>query len=708
MADEVAEPVIDEPRDALRELGTAYGIDVEYWDWCGRSQHVAADTLRAVLSAFDVDASTPSACDLALAEHRRARAAQLLPPCIVLRSGRKHAVSTGVSVPARAWVELEDGGTRELPDVQRDGEIEVPVDLPTGYHRLVVDTPHRAATHLVVTPDQLLLPAGFDTPGWGLAVQLYSVRSADSWGVGDLADLSELARWSAGKHGADFVLVNPLHAAEAVPPMNPSPYSPTTRRFSNPIYLHVEDVPEYAVLPPAARADVDRLGEALRAQRSTDELIDRDAAWAAKHAALQLLYDYGLSAQRSAAFATYCAGEGAELQRFATWCVLSELHGADWREWPAQLHDPQHPAVATAVEAYGMRVDFYRWLQWQLDEQLGLADNKACTAGMRIGVIHDVAVGVSLDGADSWAWQDVMAANLTVGAPPDAYSQRGQDWQQPPWRPDRLAELGYAPLRELFRSALRHCGGLRVDHIIGLFRLWWIPAGTSADAGTYVHYDHDALLGILALEAARAGAIIIGEDLGNVEPWVQDYLRERGLFGTSILWFETDRRTGAPLAPERWRAQCLASVTTHDLPPTTGYLAGDHIRLRDSLGLLTRSMDEELTVGHAEKNAWLAELTRCGLLPATGRTSGEPGETEIVAALHTFLTRTPALLRGVALTDAVGERRTQNQPGTRAEYPNWRIPLGGAAGSDVLLGDIFADPAVAEALEAIRPAAERR
>ena len=322
------------------------------------------------------------------------------------------------------------------------------------------------------------------------------------------------------------------------------------------------------------------------------------------------------------------------------------------------------------------RVTFYCWLQWLLDEQLATAQQRAVDAGMRIGVIHDVAVGVSADGADAWSWQDVMAGGVTVGAPPDAYSQMGQDWQQPPWRPDRLAELAYAPLRDLFRNALRHGGGLRVDHIIGLFRLWWIPSGTAADAGTYVHYDHDALIGILALEAERAGAVIIGEDLGNVEPRVRGYLRERGLLGTSILWFESDPETGGPLPPQRWREYCLASVTTHDLPPTTGYLAGDHIRLRDRLGLLTRTVDEELAADSNEKAAWIAELRRCGLLPP----DAQPAAEDVVTALHRFLTLTPARLRCVALTDAVGERRTQNQPGTADEYPNWRIPLGGPDG----------------------------
>jgi 4-alpha-glucanotransferase len=323
---------------------------------------------------------------------------------------------------------------------------------------------------------------------------------------------------------------------------------------------------------------------------------------------------------------------------------------------------------------------------------------QARAAGMRLGVIHDIAVGVSADGADTWSWQHVLATGVTVGAPPDAYSQLGQNWNQPPWRPDRLAELAYAPLRDLFRNSLRHGGGLRVDHVIGLFRLWWVPSGHGAAEGAYVRYDYEALLGILALEAERAGAVIIGEDLGNVDPRARGYLRDLGLLGTSILWFETEWGSGLPLWPDRWREYCLASVTTHDLPPSTGYLAGDHIRLRDELGMLTRSVEEELADDQREKDRWRHHLIELGLLDP----QASYDTTAFVIALHAFLARTPALLRCAALTDAVGERRTQNQPGTKDEYPNWRVPLGGPDGRPLLLEELVADGRADAVFAAVR------
>jgi 4-alpha-glucanotransferase len=254
---------------------------------------------------------------------------------------------------------------------------------------------------------------------------------------------------------------------------------------------------------------------------------------------------------------------------------------------------------------------------------------------------------------------------------------------------------------------LRHAGGVRIDHIIGLFRLWWIPQGEAPTQGTYVRYDHEAMIGIVALEAHRAAALVVGEDLGTVEPWVRDDLRARGVLGTSILWFELDRdgpgASGGPLPAERWREYCLSSVTTHDLPPTAGYLAGEHVRLRASLGLLTRPVDEELAAAETERAAWIAELRRVGLL------SKHADVEQTVLALYQYLGRTPSQLLGVSLTDAVGDRRTQNQPGTTDEYPNWRIPLSGPDGQPVMLEDVFSDPmaiALAEAMRAetaVRP-----
>jgi 4-alpha-glucanotransferase len=301
--------------------------------------------------------------------------------------------------------------------------------------------------------------------------------------------------------------------------------------------------------------------------------------------------------------------------------------------------------------------------------------------------------------------QDVLALGVTAGAPPDEYNQLGQDWSQPPWRPDQLEEREYQPFRALMASVLRHSGGVRIDHIIGLFRLWWIPKGAKPTEGTYVRYDHEAMIGIVALEAHRAGAVVVGEDLGTVEPWVRDYLRERGLLGTSILWFEQDEwRSGAPKQAQWWREYCLSSVTTHDLPPTAGYLAGEHVRIRQELGLLTHPVEEELAADRAEQAGWLAELRRVGLLAS----EPEPTVEEVVRALYEYVGGTPSRLLALALPDAVGDVRAQNQPGTTDEYPNWRVPLADPDGRRLLLEDVFSNPRAATLAEVMRQAVTPR
>jgi 4-alpha-glucanotransferase len=693
-------PDVTDPWPELYELANAHGVATEFWDWQGRHTVVSAETIIAVLDALGVDASSREASGVALYYNWLHRWERMLPPYVVTRQGWTPwfwvHVEHGADVTV--WVETEDGSRRtdvhqqdhwvnpEWVNGRLVGEatFSVPADLPLGYHRLVAQAgDSRADCPLIVTPAWVGLPNSLaDGRAWGMALQLYSVRSQRSWGIGDLADLADLTTWAGVEHGAGFVLVNPLHAGEPAPPLEPSPYLPSTRRFVSPLYLRVESIEEYAYLDDAARRDVEDRHASV-APLNTALAIDRDAAWQAKEAALRVVHRVPRSPGREISYRAFLADEGEGLLDFATWCVLSVLHGPDWHAWPADLRDPRSEAVAAVRTTHRDDIDFYCWLQWVLDEQLRAVQDEAGAAGMPIGLMQDLAVGVHPDGADAWGLQEVLAQGITVGAPPDAFNQQGQNWSQPPWRPDRLAETGYAAYRNLLRTVLRHAGGLRVDHIIGLFRLWWIPAGRPPTEGAYIRYDHEALVGILALEAVRAGAILVGEDLGTVEPWVRDYLRERGVLGTSVLWFEYDQ-AGRPLHPEHWRELCLATVTTHDLPPTAGYLAGDHVRLRDELGLLTRSVDEEMAVDVAERQAWLDVLRDRGLL--------DPGASvpATVEALHRLLMWSPAKLIGVSLTDMVGDRRTQNQPGTLDQYPNWRVALSGPDGEVLSVEQVIA------------------
>lgn len=572
--------------EPLLALADRYGVVPDFWGFDGTHRQVDEATMVAVLAALGVDASTPERVEVALVNAEDEIWRRMLPPVVVLRAGSTGSVWVHVTdgAPVSGHVELDPetgGGRRDLaqldvyvPPRTVDGRLvgratlEIPGDLPLGWHTLIAESDGTSAQcTVVVTPARLELPAGLDERrAIGLMAQLYSVRSSQSWGIGDLADLRDLAWLGARRASADFLLINPLHAAEPVAPMTPSPYLPSSRRFINPIYLRVEDIPETAYLPSAERTLVEWQEEAVRALTTDPGPIDRDAVWAAKKAALEVVYAAGRSNARQARFEAFRAEQGQGLEDFATWCALTEHFGGE--PWPVECHDRSSDAVRELRTELADRITFHCWLQWVADEQLAQAQRAAQEGGMRIGIMHDLAVGVHPEGADAWSMADVFAQGVTVGAPPDMYNQQGQDWSQPPWRPDALAKVAYRPYRDMLRTVLRHAGAIRIDHIIGLFRLWWIPEGRGAQSGAYVRYDHEALIGILCLEAQRAGALVIGEDLGTYEPWVRDYLVDRGVLGTSVLWFERDGEHFRQ--PEDYRRLALATVTTHDLPPTAG------------------------------------------------------------------------------------------------------------------------------------------
>ncbi|MFE5585678.1 4-alpha-glucanotransferase [Kitasatospora sp. NPDC056531] len=671
------------PPAELVALAQAYGVDARYPGPGG--QAVGARTLVAVLAALGVAAGTPEEVREALERHRADQQGRLLPPCVVVRQGRRTALD--VPADARLRVELEGGGSWELP---RGHSHWLPADLPLGRHALKAESNgNTAEAPLIVAPQQFPQLPG---RSWGFLAQLYSVLSSRSWGMGDLGDLTELAQWAGAGLGAGFVQINPLH--QALPgapgtPTDPSPYRPSSRRFADPVHLRIEAVPEYAYLNTAQREQADDL--ARRAARLRDEvlghdgLIDRDAVWALKREALELLHEVPRGPGRQAAYEAYQRREGEWLRRHALWNALAEAHGPDWHHWPKGLRHPDGPQVEQAAKELQERVEFHRWLAWQVDQQLAHAQRSAREAGMPVGLIHDLAVGVHPDGADAWALQDVLAGGISVGAPPDAFNAHGQDWGLPPWRPDALAAAGYAPYAELLRATTRHAGALRIDHVMGLFRLWWVPAGHPPTEGVYVRYDSEAMLGVLALEAHRAGTPVIGEDLGTVEPGVREELAARGILGTSVLWFERDwQSNGGILAPERWRPGCLATLTTHDLPSTAARLSGEHVELRHRLGLLARSLGEEQEEAATELADWRAELTALGLLT--------PGEPLSMPVLYRFLRATPAELVGVWLPDLVGDPRPQNLPGTWDQYPNWRLPVADGVGDPVTLDRLAAVP----------------
>lgn len=717
---------------ALAELADACGVATTYEDALGTHRDISSRTLRAVLAAMGVetggdDDEVDTTDRAALQEVRLRPWRRVLPPTVVAKHGT--AISCPVHVPrgatVRLSIELEDGGAalvlRPLPAPQESRDVDgvlterltvaIPDSLPPGWHRIlaVVDSDgdgndsgsgsgdtslYTAEATLLVSPPSIPVPAGLDERrAVGLAAQLYQVRSEQSWGVGDLADLATLAGWARRDLEADFVLVNPMHAGEPFPPVEPSPYLPTTRRFASPLYLRPEQIPEYLDLPSVDRQRVDELAATVR-QSNASDTIDRNASWTAKLDALRIIFTAPRSRDRAEDFAEHIAAQQPGLHRYATWCALAAEHGPDWSTWPAELQDPNSPAVTRFAEDHGEEIRFHQWLQWQVAEQRATAQRDSLEAGMRLGVLHDLAVGVHPTGADAWALHQSLARGVTVGAPPDVYNQRGQDWSQPPLRPDALAEQGYAPFRDIVRAALRDSGGVRIDHILGLFRLWWIPAGLPPTEGTYVRYDHDAMIGVLALEAWRAGAVVVGEDLGTVAPGVREELSARGVLGTSVMWFE--QQDGRPLPPEGYRRLCMASVTTHDLPPSAGYADLVHVDIREELGQLTGDVAEERRAAASEIQSYVDAVRQRGLLAGDtaedGPEGGSPKEIssteDLVVALHGFVSAAPSLLYAVSVADLVGDRRAVNIPGTSDEYPNWRVPLSDSCGVVVSLEDV--------------------
>ena len=585
----------------------AWDIDDGYEDIRGIWHPTDPETRRGLLAAMGADRDHP-------------------PPAgdsvLVVREG------DGVGIAGPAEITLEDGGTLRF-----DGAL--PADLPLGYHELRHlggDRPRR----LIVAPRRCPVPPA---KVWGWAAQLYATRSEASWGIGDLEDLRRLARWSARELGARVLLVNPLFAAIPLSPREPSPYSPSSRRFRDPLYVCVDEVPG-ASDAGVALETLARMGRALNADRR----IDRDEVSRLKREALDRLWPRFGSDE---AFERYRTGQGQALRDFAIFTTLTERHGRGWRDWPAEHRDPASAAVERFARDHAGDVRFHEWVQWLLDRQLERASSE-------IAIVHDLPIGADENGADAWAWQDVVAANATIGAPPDRYNTRGQDWGLPPMSPHRLKARGYEPFIQTVRAALRHAGGLRIDHVMGLFRLFWIPRGAPPAAGAYVRYPADDLLAILALESHRARAFVVGEDLGTVEGGVRERLADRGVLSYRVVWFEDS-------APERFPELALASVTTHDLPTIAGLWSGADLGEQRKLGL--------------EPNANTFHELRHRLAQLAG-VSEDAAVRGVIEQAHRALGTAPSLVVGATLEDALAVEERSNIPGTRSsERANWSLAL---------------------------------
>ena len=689
-AERIARPLI--------QLAKLNGISTSYIDQLGTYVEIRDEVLVSVLAALGVDASSDEAIAASYELTKQRIADTLVEPTIVKFIGKEATTpirAKGHDVTLRLL--LEDGTRYEgnlcmylAPQTDGSLTLTLPDDIPAGYHTLRVNAgPLHGEARLICAPARVPLPpAVAEKQRWGWMAQMYSIRSAESWGVGDYGDLKLLLTDAAEKSHADFMLINPIHATAPVEPLEPSPYLPESRRFMNVTYIRPQDIEEYAGLDEAALAEVERLhAEVAPANDNADEL-DINSAWWHKRQALQLVFKVPRSAERQAAFEAFKEAAGPDLRAFAAWSVAFQMWGAPWEgTWFAETNR-NSPEVAELMRDHADMVEFECWLQWIADEQVTAAQTAARESGMALGLMQDMAVGVHSLGADVW-WNPERFAvgSVTVGCPPDFYNQQGQDWGQPPFNPNYLAKTGYGVYREMVHNMFSHAGAVRIDHVLGLFRLWWIPENRSAMDGAYVYYDSDIMLGVLAIEASRAGGVVVGEDLGVVPPYVSKSLSAHGILGCAVEWFE--QCDGVFRAPSQWRPYALASVNTHDLPPAAGYLEYEHVKIRERLGLLTGPAEEFEASAKAEQDAMLAMLVEQGYLDADFAEHREDHEADIVDALYHALKGSPCKLLAASITDAVGEKRAQNQPGTSNEYPNWRIPLADGDGNVVPLEQLF-------------------
>lgn len=690
----------------LRQLR---GIERGFTDYRGEYRQVSEETVAHLLSAMghDLDDEAGLAARARELDERSWR--QVLPPVVVRRPMRDRHVPFAVLrplLPTLGWrIQLEDGGSREgefdpagLPVLEErvlDGmgfcrlAFELPPDLPLGYHRLRIENGQGeplGETRLILAPERCYEPPVIAEGRklWGLALQLYSVRSRRNWGIGDFTDLGRIAE-EAGAMGADLLGLNPLHALFPSDPDSNSPYSPASRDFLNTLYIDPEAIPEFGDCEAASAL----VSSAVFQQRLTrlrqPDYVDYPGVWAAKEEVLRLLFDHfeaQAASPRVAEFDDYINKYGQALENIATFYAL-QAHFTEsgrpggWQAWPPAYQSPGSDAVAAFRRSHRRAIRYFMFLQWIASQQLAAAERRARDAGMAVGLYRDLAVGIDSGGASGWADRQLYTAGASIGAPPDPLALTGQDWGIPPMRPDVLRDRGYQPFVDLLRANMGRGGALRIDHVMVLYRLWWVPAGRPSSEGTYVYYDLHDLMAILALESQRHECLVIGEDLGVVPPAIREAMPDFGVFSYRVFYFEWEP-DGRALDPSSYPRHALVTVTTHDLPSLVSYWHGTDIALREQLKLYPDdSLREAVAHGRVkERRAILEALHRQDLLPEAVRQDPESGMDEALSgAIQAYLARSHAAVMMVQPEDWLHMDAPVNVPGTSDEHPNWQRKL---------------------------------
>ena len=677
----------------LDRLARAAGIAPVWWDVAGRRTLVSDDTKRTLLASMRLAAGSEGEARDTLRRLSEARDRRPLPHALISREGESASLSIGVEcgpgrLPVWLTIEREDGEAQRIRLGADDGRVELftgldglparvwRVDmpaLPEGRHRIRRDDAPDDVCHFTVAPRHCYLPDSIRRGArrFGVSAQLYALRRHDDQGIGDFTTLAMIAE-ASGRERAATIGINPLHMLFPGQRERASPYHPSDRRFLDPIYLDVADGRGDPV-PEAARditsEQVPHFGSAVMRDG-----VAYSEVWALKRAVLDRRFAAFTAAEQAGApdaaeFRRFIDQGGADLWRFAAFQAIAESRPEkSWHQWPEKLRSPDSSAVADFGHTHDQRLRFHQYLQFLADRQLARAAARGAAAGLELGLFRDLAVGAAPDGAEAWARSEDLARGAWVGAPPDPFTSDGQNWHLPPPLPSRFAETGFASFASLVAANMRHAGILRIDHAMGLTRLFWVPDGGRGADGAYVAYPFADLVGQLALESARARCMVVGEDLGTVPDGFRASMTEADILSYRVLLLERESRDFRPASS--FPARAVACVSTHDLPPLAGWWEGTDITERLALGLLrdrSRAEDERA----AERSALVSTLVDAGLLVLPE--GGEPPVEAVVAAAHAFIASTPADLMLVQCEDLAAMRVGVNLPGTDTERPNWRL-----------------------------------
>jgi 4-alpha-glucanotransferase len=683
---------------ALDRLAEKMGIEPEFSNAAGERQRTTPEIKRGLLGAMRLEIENEHDAEAALAKLEQTESSQPLPPIVVVRKSRLPAVIP-VTLPGgtgtvRWSVREEGGGTHGGSAPFRDLELVVSIagrerrrlvvdtKMPLGYHRLRVESDGSGAHEmpLVVVPERCYIPEGLtgDQSLWGISVQLYLLRSEANWGIGDYTDLKRLVEIAAD-FGAAVVGLNPLHAMFLDNPAQASPYSPASRLFLNVLCIDVCAVFGYEEV--RNEIETSAFKRDLKACRDTP-LVDYDAVARLKLPVLERLFmtfQARTDQDNRAAFAEFRDTQGEALERFCVFQALRQHFAkqspeqADWRRWPEDFQKPDSPAVARFAEEHREHIDFLAWTQWIADQQLAAAAETARKMGMVIGLYRDLAVGADSAGAETWATPDVVISSAHVGAPPDLFNPAGQDWGLPPFNPHALRREAYTGFVQLVRANMRHAGGLRIDHVMALQHLYWIPEGKSPKQGAYISYPLDDLIGVLALESQRSRCIVVGEDLGTVPEGFRERMSEADMLSYRVVFFEF-RDDGSFKGPEEYPRLALSTIGSHDLATLRGWWEGRDIALKEEKGLYPDEGEAQKQRDRRvqDRNALLAALRKARVVLPADFNSNSPYGPELSNAVHEFLARTQSGLAIAQLDDLADEADQVNLPATTDQYPNWR------------------------------------